>query len=233
MLTTLVLLVLEPAEADPSFTGAASSTHAPARGAWVEHGGQSNSSSRWVVTPTANEVRYRVSERLVGFTLPRDAIGTTNQVSGMIAFTEEGEIDVRRSRIVVDVSGLTSDRSRRDDFVRLSLLDTDNYPHVVFVPTGIRGLKDPLPTTGRFRFGIVGNLTVKQVTRPTVWRVQAEIMDGRIAGSAVTEFTFADFGLDKPSLAFVLSLADDIVLEYDFTLEQSLVEESSPEGEVH
>jgi hypothetical protein len=41
---------------------------------------------------------------------------------------------------------------------------------------------------------------------------------GRVSGTASTGFTFADFGLTQPRVPVVLSVADTIRLEYDFTL---------------
>jgi len=59
---------------------------------------------------------------------------------------------------------------------------------------------------------------VRGVTRPTVWQVTARYDRGRIMGSARTAFTFADFDLTQPRVPVVLSVADTIRLEYDFTL---------------
>lgn len=59
---------------------------------------------------------------------------------------------------------------------------------------------------------------MRGVTRPTVWQVTARYDRGRIMGSARTAFTFADFDLTQPRVPVVLSVADTIRLEYDFTL---------------
>ena len=173
---------------------------------------------RLVVAPAGNQVRYRVREQLVGVDLPNDAVGKTGKVSGAIALDADGRVLPAASRFVVDAATFTSDRDRRDGYVRGRLLSAEQYPTVVFVPTELRGLTVPLPTSGTKAFELVGDLTVRGVTRPTVWRVTAQFQEGRVTGAAWTAFTFADFGLQQPRVPVVLSVADSIRLEYDFTL---------------
>lgn len=173
---------------------------------------------RLVVAPTGNQVRYRVREQLVGRDLPNDAVGETNQVTGTIVIGEHGDVIPDRSRIVVNVTGLTSDQSRRDGYVQRRLLETEQFPAVELVPTELRGLPWPLPTSGARTFDLIGNLTVRGVTRPTTWRVTAQFGPDRVTGTAVTGFTFADFELTQPRVPILLSVADSIRLKYDFTL---------------
>ena len=48
--------------------------------------------------------------------------------------------------------------------------------------------------------------------------VLAGLGSGMVTGTAVTRFTFETFELTKPRVAILLSIDDDIALEYDFTL---------------
>lgn len=171
-----------------------------------------------VVAPTGNEARYRIREQLVRVDLPNDAVGKTTGVTGGLGVGPDGKIIPSESKFVVDVSGLKSDRDRRDGFVRGRVLETDQYPTVEFVPTGFVGLPKTLPTSGTHTFDVVGNLTVRGVTRPVTWHVTAEPKNGQVVGSAATQFTFSDFNIAQPRVPVVLSVADTIKLEYDFTL---------------
>lgn len=173
---------------------------------------------RFVVAPTGNRVRYRVREQLVGRDLPNDAVGETGRVTGAIVVGADGSVISDRSRIVVNVTQLTSDQERRDGYVRRRLMETEQFPTVELVPTGLRGLSGPLPATGARSFELIGNLTVRGVTRPTTWRVTAQFQGNRLTGTAATGFTFADFQLTQPRVPILLSVADSIRLEYDFTL---------------
>jgi polyisoprenoid-binding protein YceI len=163
-----------------------------------------------------NQARYRVREQLVGVDLPNDAVGRTPDVSGRIVLDDEGGVDPEASTIVVAVSGLASDRDRRDGYVRGRILRAEEYPTVELRPTAVRGLPFPLPAAGTHTFELVGDLTVLDVTRPTTWQVTA-VFDGQgVTGSAMTRFTFEDFALTQPRVPVVLSVADTIALEVDF-----------------
>lgn len=170
------------------------------------------------VAPEGNSARYLVQEQLVGFDLPSEAIGETRTVAGSIAFDSSGRVIPSASRIQVGVAGLRSDSERRDGFVRARILETDRYPDVVFMPTGVQGLTFPLATSGSRSFTLVGNLTIRGVTRPIIWNVNATFTPDAIKGTGSTKFAFADFGLTQPRVPVVLSVADTIRLEHRFTL---------------
>lgn len=192
-------------------TSASAGTIADAPATWA---------TRYVVASAGNEVRYRVREQLAGFDLPNDAVGTSSKVSGAIAFDADGRLLPTESRFAVDASTFASDRDRRDGYVRSRLLNAQQFPEVVFVPTSIRGVTLPLAGSGSRSFEMLGDLTLRGVTRPTVWRVTAQVEGGRVSGMASTRFVFDDFQMEKPRVRSVLSVADTIALEYDFNLER-------------
>jgi len=181
---------------------------------------QAASTLRFAVAPTGNAVRYRIRELLAGMQLPYDAVGETKDVTGALVFTADGRLVPAQSKVVVNVTRLTSDKERRDSYVQRRLLQTEQHPTVELAPTGLRGLSGQLPTRGTKSFDLLGNLTVRGVTRPTVWRVKAEFAGDQVKGTASTRFAFSDFEMNKPSVPIVLSLADTIQLEYDFTLKR-------------
>lgn len=168
------------------------------------------------VASEGNEARYRIREQLAGFDLPNDAVGVTRDVKGSIALDRSGKVIEDQSRIIVGVASLTSDKDRRDNYVRRRTLETDKFPTVELAVTGIRGVSMPIPASGTRALSIDGNLTVHGVTRPTTWTGNATFAGNSITGTASTKFTFAEFGLGVPRVASVLSVADTIRLEYDF-----------------
>jgi polyisoprenoid-binding protein YceI len=186
---------------------------------WADAGGAelfAQEPARYVVAPDGNEARYLVREQLARINFPSDAVGTTTGVDGAITVDGDGRI-VAGSRFTIDLAGLASDSDRRDNYVRRNTLQTGAHPTAGFVPAGFSGLAYPLDA-GEATFRITGDLTIRGVTRPVTWDVTAGAAGGRIAGTARTSFTFDDFGLDKPRVASVLSVADEIRLEYDFSL---------------
>jgi polyisoprenoid-binding protein YceI len=173
---------------------------------------------RLVLSPTGNAARYRVRERLVGHDLPNDAVGETKALSGAIEFDSKGNVIPQSSKFVVDAGTFVSDKDRRDGFVRGRLLDVQQYPKIELVPTAVRGVGLPLPTSGTVPIEMTGDLTVHGVTRPTTWKGSAKFQDGRVTGSAATAFTFTDIQMEQPRVPVLLSVADTIRLEIEFDL---------------
>ena len=171
----------------------------------------------FVLAPDGNEARYRVREQLAGLDLPNDAIGATKEIAGRIVVESDGRIVRDSSRVVVQVGSLKSDKDRRDNFIRRRTMVTDSFPTVTLVPTAIKGLAGR-PASGSRTFELVGDLTIRTVTRPTTWSVTAKFDGDVITGTATTAFTFADFGLVQPKVPVVLSVSDTIKLEYDFRI---------------
>lgn len=173
---------------------------------------------RWSVAAEQNEARYRVREQLARLNFPNDAVGVTRNITGGLVLDAQGRVVREQSRFVIDMASLESDSDRRDNFVRRNTLQTEAHPQVVFVPAQLRNLPWPLPEAGSITFQMVGDLTIRGVTRPATWDVTANVENGRVNGEAKTQFTFAEFEITKPRVASVLSVDDVIRLEYSFLL---------------
>ena len=159
--------------------------------------------------------RYSITEQLARLSGPIDAVGETPDVGGSIVFDADGNVDTELSVITVGLAGLTSDEDRRDNYVRNRVFNTDSYPNATLAVTGTPGLEWPLPTSGSAAFQITGDFTVRDVTSPTTWDVEATFDGDSITGKAKTVVTFDEVQLAKPSLAFIISVEDEIRLELD------------------
>ncbi len=199
-------------------TAAAAPTVPRAPSERADAGVEQDIAVRYVTEGAGNKARYRVRERLLGKELDNDAVGETKAITGAIALDANGQVVRGASQFSVALQGLKSDQSRRDTYVRNRLLETDSFPSTRLAITGVRGLPSPLPTGGTVQFTLLGDLTVKGVTRPTEWRVNATVNGDRLVGSAATAFTFAQFKLTQPKVRILLSVADTIKLEYDFAM---------------
>jgi polyisoprenoid-binding protein YceI len=192
---------------------------APSKQAASAQASTTNSSGvRFVLAPTGNAARYRVREQLMGHDFPNDAVGETKSLTGAIEFDAKGKVIPQSSKFVLDAGTFVSDQNRRDGFVRRRLLEADTYPSIVLVPTDVRGVSLPLPTSGTLPIELTGDLTVHGVTRPTIWKGSTRFQEGRVTGSAATAFTFNDIRMEQPRVPVLLSVADTIRLEIDFDL---------------
>lgn len=197
---------------------AASAWLSPARTTYAQSAG---ASIRYRVVAERSEARYRVREQLVGLNFPNDAVGTTIAIEGSLALDARGRVLPGDSRFTVDLRTLQSDEARRDNYLRRNTLETDQYPHAVFVPSEVRSLPVPLPRSGTVSFDLVGDLTIRDATRQVTWEAAATVNGQEVSIRARTAFRFADFALRVPRVASVLSVEDYIRLEIDLLLHRS------------
>lgn len=169
-----------------------------------------------IMVTRGSEALYRINEQLARRDLPNDAVGTTSDIEGEIVFSADGTVDAERSKITVGVRSLRSDSDRRDSYIRGRSLESDQYPDVTIAVTEIRGLSWPLPTSGEASFEMVGDLTIRDQTRPVTWETTATFTDAGVEGLAKTVVTFEQYQMTKPRVAIVLSVADEIRLEINF-----------------
>lgn len=172
--------------------------------------------SRYVLDPTGTEARYQVRELLAANTIENDVVGKTAAVTGGISRDKSGKVVAAESKITIDLTGLKTDRERRDGYVQRNTLETAKYPNAEFVVTEITGLPAKLPTRGAFSFTLVGDLTLKGVTKPTTWTVTATATRAGMTGTATTKFTFSEFGIAVPRVPVVARVDDPIQLQLDF-----------------
>lgn len=170
--------------------------------------------------PGKNEARYRVREQLAGVNLPSDAVGVTKEFSGTIVGKLDGTIIPAQSKFSVDLRTLKSDRDQRDNFLRRSVLETDKFPFATFVPTEAPGLPLKLPADGKVNFKLIGDLTIRDVTKRVTWDATGQVTGDEATGTATTSFNFATFNLQQPRVPLVLSIEDTIKLELDLALKR-------------
>jgi polyisoprenoid-binding protein YceI len=168
-----------------------------------------------VVLQAGSKASYIATETFAGQSFPVDAVGTTSDVTGQIAFHQDGAVATDKSIITVNLTTLRSDDSRRDGYIQRNTLQTSRYPEAVFAVKSVEGLAWPLPTTGAHSFTMTGDLTVHGVTKPAVWTVDIVFEPEKVHGSAKTTITFKDYGMTPPTTALVLSVEQELDLSID------------------
>ena len=167
--------------------------------------------------------RYRVSEILTGVDFESDAVGNTEDITGSLIILPDGSID-SQSKITIGLTTLKSDQAFRDLLLGMVILETKNFPTLDFVPKQINGLDGPLPSLDvpqPIGFTMVGDVTLKGITKETTWAVVGVLNGTTVSGRATTTVLFSDFSLTKPEIPFLASIADEIELEIEFTTKRS------------
>ncbi len=145
-------------------------------------------------------------------------MGRTNDVEGELQLEQDGVLRGRILLMRIDMRTLTSDQSRRDNFIRQNTLQTDQFPFAEFRSTEAAG-----PTSSRpgeeVTFQIPGVMTIKGRERPIVWEARAKLDGTTITGTASAKVKLSDFGVEPPRLA-ILSVEDEMTWQVDIVAER-------------
>ena len=173
-----------------------------------------------------SSVSYSVQEEFLGGAagmIGKEAgtvttVGATNAVSGQIVLDFSGESpSLVSGQASVDVSTLTSDDSRRDDRIRSRWLESASFPTATFTFTSMTGFPAGAYQEGEaVSFQLVGDLTIRDVTRPVTFAVTATLQGNTLSGTATTQILMSDFGVEPPNLLNILTVADETTITLSF-----------------
>jgi len=153
-------------------------------------------------------VGYRVREEFASIGVA-DAVGRTGDVSGTAEIDDDS---ITAADLEADLTTLTSDEARRDDALRERGIETARFPRAEF------RLTDPVDLSRRSQT-VVGELTLHGETRPIDVEVRAQPLGGdtiELVGSA--PIAFADFRIEPPNVAGVVTVEDQGTLEFKLRL---------------
>ena len=174
---------------------------------------------RFEPEPADSKVTVRVREQLATLPSSSDAVLETSAIAGTIGFTRDGRL-TDSTVLRVDLSKLQSNEARRDSYVKQLTLETNAFPNAELRAIRTTGLPVPLPRAGEWRFRLVTQMTVHGVTKEVTWNVQGQRLGRILKATATTTVRFGDFGLERPRVAIVLSVQDEIRLEVQLTAVQ-------------
>jgi len=157
---------------------------------------------------------FRVQEQLAGVGA-KTAVGRTPDVTG--GMTIKGTT-IPKASFEVDMTTLTTDDARRDGAIRMQAIETGRFPTATFVLTQPITLPS-IPAEGEtITVDATGNLTLHGVTKSVTIPLQAQRKGNAIAVVGSLEIPFADYSINKPSAAAVLSVDDHGVMEIQLFL---------------
>ncbi|MDV8021633.1 YceI family protein [Rhodococcus sp. IEGM 1330] len=157
---------------------------------------------QWIVTAgdaaNATAAGYTVDEVLNGSDVT--VVGSTTEVAGNVVIADD---TLTEGQVVVMTNSISTDSDRRDNQFRGNIFDTATYPTATF------NIDSPIDLSSLPKDGTTetvtaeGTLTLKDQTRPV--SVEMEVLqsgDNLIASGAIPT-TWADYGIEPPSLGFV------------------------------
>jgi polyisoprenoid-binding protein YceI len=162
-----------------------------------------------------SEAHYEVAETFFQGNRLNLAIGRTKGIAGDLLVDFANPANSQIGTIVIDVSQLTSDEGRRDNYIRNNALQSSQYPQATFQPTKIEGLPASAKPGDQLTLKVTGDLTVKETTRPVTFDVTLTAGQDKLTGAASTEILLSDFGAGPIQLA-MLQTEDKAKLVFDF-----------------
>jgi polyisoprenoid-binding protein YceI len=140
---------------------------------------------------SASQVGYRVKE--VAFGQSKEAVGRTNKVTGTM--TIDGTT-VTAVNLVVDMTAVSSDESRRDGQFSGRIMSVSQFPTSTFKLTSPITLS---ATTGTVSAKATGDLTLRGTTKPVTFDVKAQRSGSTITVNGSIPIVFADWNIPNPS----------------------------------
>jgi polyisoprenoid-binding protein YceI len=204
-----------PAAPAPQPT-AAPAAAAPAQGAAPIAGART-----FRIVPDQTEASYEVQEQFLNRDLPNMAVGKTNTVEGEFQFSLDGQPTGQVTKFTVDLRTLTSDETRRDNRIRRQWLESEKYPTAEFVSTEAQNLPASYTEGQEVNFKLVGNLTIREITKPVTFDVTGKLVGDTVTGTASAQILMKDFGFDPPDIAGMLTVKDGVTIRVNFTAKEA------------
>jgi polyisoprenoid-binding protein YceI len=172
------------------------------------------------IDAASSEARFVIDEVLSGS--PNTVTGTTQEIAGIIQVNPSEPSLSIVGPITVDAASLATDNNLRNGAIRRFILQASDFPVIAFTSTAVEGLPAPAAESETYTFSLVGNLTIRDITRPVTFEVTITVeSNDRLSGSATATIQRSDFDLSIPSVPQVAEVSSDVILEIDFTAVRS------------
>jgi polyisoprenoid-binding protein YceI len=162
------------------------------------------------ILPEGSETAYHITEQFADLATITNATAITSLIEGEIQLDLKSQPVVQAVEMTVDLRGLKSDDPNRDEKLADRWVVTNRFPYATFVSTGIRDFPVQYREGEAVSFALDGDLTIRDVTRPVTFQVQASLEGDTLAGSAQASILMSDFGIDPPSLLGFVTVEDEV-----------------------
>lgn len=183
----------------------------------------------FVVVPGESEASFIMDEEFFAQALSKLGIeagktvvvGTTPGVTGEIQLNLESAEPVESAQFTVDMTGLKTDQSQRDNWLEDNAIETNTFPEATFTAASVTSLPESITEGKEISFQLNGDLTVRDVTNNVTFEVTAVLKGDTLTGTAVLPLKLTDFGIAPPDFANTLKVADEFKIEVTLTARES------------
>lgn len=159
---------------------------------------------RLAIVGSESEACFQVGEIFPGLGEFRVAVGVTQSIDGEVEIDRANVANSLVGDIVININEFMSDEPRRDGAIRGQWLESDKYPYATLANVEILDLPQRAYVDGEtLSFTVRGDLTIRDVTRPTDFVTSATLTGDLLVVHAETDILMTDFGFDPPNLTFV------------------------------
>lgn len=168
------------------------------------------------IVQSESQARFLIDEILNG--APKTVVGVTDQVAAQILIDPDNPANVQMGPVQVNARTLATDNGFRNRAIQNEILDTGEFEFITFNPGSFIGLPASGAIGETFKFQIVGDLTVRDVTLEAVFDMTVTVdSDTRLHGLGRATISREEFGLGVVRLPRqVAELADAVILEIEF-----------------
>ncbi len=188
-------------------------------------GTETNGLRTFVVDTEQSSASYIVDEEFLPDMLSKygieagrqDTVGTTPEVTGRLELNlDDLSSPLGVNEFQADLSRLESDQSLRDEWLQNRGPQFSQYPTASFVATSVQNAPESYSEGDLAQFQLNGDLTIREITQPATFDVEATLDGDRLTGTATADLRMTDFDIEPPDFANTLVVQDEFQIRIDF-----------------
>lgn len=226
--TSVLMFVITACSSPPQVTPTLEPTIAPPTS--VPPTSEDDLFRTFVIVPELSKASYTVEEEFLAGALEplgleasfNTAFGWTRSIEGQLSLNlDETPPVLGENLFIVNIRTLSSDQDRRDEMIQRKFLESNLFPLAEFVATSLENFALDAKEGQVITFTLVGQMTIREITLPFSFEVEAILEDGLLTGTAIGSLTMTDFGFDPPSIAGILTASDPAIITLEFTMQET------------
>jgi len=183
----------------------------------------------FVIVPEQSTAFYHVDEEFFAGALAKLGInvgkakvtGSTQAIAGQLQLNLANlSAALGDNSFTVQMNTLVTNQAPRDKWIRENGPNFNAHPVASFKATAIQDAPTAYTDGAEVSFKLVGDLTIREQTKPATFAVKAKLAGGTLTGVATTQLLMSDFGIEPPNFANTLTVADAFAIEVQFTAKE-------------